>query len=295
VAAPAEGAGPGAGVPNLALRLEVLPGAEAIVQGLHLDEASRILEAGFGEPVSRSRRSCCFRIGDPGAAGSGLYLKIERDPRPTRFLASLVRRSRCRVEFDGLRHLRRHGVGAVEPLAMGELRRLGFLRAAFLLTREAPGIDLERHHLQGSGPFAGPSRRSALRGLALFLRAVHDSGFRGRDLHPRNILACEDSGNPGQWGFRVLDQPRARLLRLRPGLRADRGRIFDLACLEKHAPSVLRRTERMRFLLDYLGQDRGSGGVRRWAWRIARVADRKRRQRSRKIEALRWLTPRGGV
>lgn len=128
------------------------------------------------------------------------------------------RRSRAANEARALTWLRDHGFAAPRPLAVYEWRRLGFVRRAALLTEAFAGEPADRA-LAASDPVARTAIASAIGAL---VRALHERGFRDRNLDLRNLLVRRH-------GDAVIvakiDSPRFRLVR--PGDRDDRLRRAD--------------------------------------------------------------------
>ncbi|MCA9323089.1 MAG: hypothetical protein KDB53_20280, partial [Planctomycetes bacterium] len=101
------------------------------------------------------------------------------------------------------------------------------------------------------------------------------------DLHFRNILLRYDATQEAQ--FTIIDCPKGRRPLLRPVF--ERARVHDLACLDKHASKWLTRTDRLRFLRAYLGQDRLPRERLPWMRKIQRRAAELMRRRERKLLA----------
>jgi hypothetical protein len=91
---------------------------------------------------------------------------------------------------------------------------------------------------------------------------MHRTRFADGDYHLRNLLARRLRDG---WKFRNLDSPKGRVFSWGP-LRA-RAQRRDLALLDRDARGLFRATERLRFLLQYLGvprlDERGRRAVRR--------------------------------
>lgn len=115
------------------------------------------------------------------------------------------RRSRAARECLALTWLRDHGFAAPEPLACFEWRQRGFLSRAALLTAAFDGTAAD-----AILPTADPSqRREIAKAIGAFVVALHERGFRDRNLDLRNLLVHQ--GN-GQITIAKIDSPRFRLL-----------------------------------------------------------------------------------
>lgn len=123
------------------------------------------------------------------------------------------RRSRAAAEFDALAWLRQHGLVAPEPVAAGEVRRLGFLVRSVLVTTAFAGEPID-----ALLPSLAPGDRLALADtLGTLVGRLHALGFRDRNLDLRNLLAQRRSD--GGWTIAKIDSPRHRLVA--PGRRDD--------------------------------------------------------------------------
>jgi hypothetical protein len=99
-----------------------------------------------------------------------------------------------------------------------ELRSLGLLRRAVLVTAAWPGNDLDRlvTELQPA------ELADLLRTLCDTVDAWHRAGFRDGNLDLRNLLATRTSAG---WLITKIDSPRFRVAR--PGLHDDRAARAD--------------------------------------------------------------------
>lgn len=174
---------------------------------------------------------------------TNVFFKLYSYDRPTaRFWK---RASKARREFENYERLRKLGVSVAQRVAVGEERdRLGRLKRAFVITAAVPGartlIDFVREQ---------PSRdirRDLCRRLAQATRAMHDANFFYYDLVWRNVLV----NGSGELVF--IDCPRGGASRFG----RERCKLRDLASLDKLASKHCRRTERLGFVLEYLGKKR---------------------------------------
>ena len=105
-------------------------------------------------------------------------------------------------------------------------------------------------------------RQTVIRRLSDAVHNMHRAGFIHNDLKWRNILV-ELGESPAIF---LIDCPQGKFLRgssswLKWLFR--RGRIKDLACLDKVARNTLSRTERLRFYLAATGRSRLDDSARR--------------------------------
>jgi len=175
------------------------------------------------------------------------------------------RQSKARREFLSYQAMRRLGVQCAAPVACGEERdRLGRLRRAFIVTvaipEAMPLAEFVSHNCE-NGNGAIQVRRILLRELAQLTRRAHEGGFIHSDLWIRNVLInWEEPGRPGVW---LIDSPRGAVWRWL----APFGKVLDLASLNKGAADLCSRTDRMRFLREYLGGN-ANGQLKRLARRV---------------------------
>ena len=159
-----------------------------------------------------------------------------------------MRASKARCEFQNYQTFARLGVPAAESIACGEERgRWGQLLRAFIITRTVPEA-CELDDFFQSGP--PPAQRDQIRReLAEAVRRLHAARFYYYDLVWRNILVSRVGGGAKLF---LIDCPRGGTAWLGRG----RKQLRDLASLDKSASRFCSRTERLRFLLGYLGKSR---------------------------------------
>ena len=160
-----------------------------------------------------------------------------------------MRASKARREFENYATFARLEVSAAEAIACGEERdRLGRLRRAFIVTRAVPDALSLVEFFKAKPPW--PERRAVLAELAGMVRHLHAASFFCYDLVWRNILVSRNCAvKPRVF---LIDCPRGR--HSVSGLR--RRQLRDLASLDKSGAQFCSRAERLRFLLQYAGQNR---------------------------------------
>lgn len=188
------------------------------------------------------------------------------------------RRDKATLEAENYALLDDIGIGTPGVVAFGSRRSSIRLVDAVIITRGLPDvISLDRLFEQrwpDDRKHANDSLRADVLAQVLDeVRRMHDAGFFHIDLQWRNILIGgwgeEPSARPGESPREtVRHQPSARFGRPnvyfldapRGGLRRtpwarEHGRLRDLSCLYKEARRRLSRTEQLRWLLIYLGED----------------------------------------
>jgi hypothetical protein len=188
---------------------------------------------------------------------AGARYAVKRYDYPLVYAArTLGIRSRARREFEALAAIAPLVPVPVRPVAWGELRTCGLAFRSLVVTELLPGaIDLKAWRLafeKGQRPEGERAKLvAALPELARLVRRLHENGVFGATLFEKNVLwrpAAE-----AREAFSFIDLPFARK-RSKPLDRAHAA--YDLACLDKGARPVLRRTERLALYLAYQGRER---------------------------------------
>jgi hypothetical protein len=167
------------------------------------------------------------------------------------------------------------------PVALGERRRFPWLGGSFILTAGVEGTRLEDYLLGFGGNFR--EKRSILISLAGCARRMHRAGFAHRDLYLCHLFIPPPAKGVG---LTLIDLQRVTRDARGHGRRV----VKDLAALNYSAPPpAVTRTDRVRFLLAYLGRRRFDAAGRRLARRVAGKTERIRRhdltRRARAISA----------
>lgn len=176
---------------------------------------------------------------------------IKRFKQPPSSAQRLVRRARCGarslagVEWRRLCEFAELGIPAAMPLAFGEeLRRGREIRSA-VVVQAVEGESLERKCNDSNWP-DGPMLRRLLPQLAALVARMHAAGLVHRDLYLGHIFL-----NAATFELRLIDLQRV----LRPEFFQSRWFVKDLAQLNYSVPSRISRTERLRFLRLYMGEN----------------------------------------
>jgi RIO-like serine/threonine protein kinase len=212
-----------------------------------------------------------------------------KSKRPKAWFKKLVypfRRSRSMRTWSKANALLHRRILTARPLAVVERRWLGLLREDLLLTEYvADGRDLDTLLTVGMRSLSPEARRriklQLIEAILRTMRTLAERGFVHRDFKALNLLV--------QWRPEEKEAPRIVLVDL-DGLKRARRSGATRAALRMmmrlnvsldHCRCV-NRTDRLRFLLRYLQQIRGSDRSWKEVWReLERASVRKRARRGR--------------
>ena len=246
-----------------------LPALQAA--GLDRFEALWTLDAGWVEEPNRRRGGwsgvsrCQMELPEGGRVG--VYIKRQQD-HVCRTLAHPLRgMPTLRREFRNLLRYRAYGLPTVEPLFYAE-RLVEGHRRAILVTRELAGYASLQRCLGYWDRFGWPQagvRRDIIRSLAAVTRQLHRHHLQHNCFYPGHLFIGEERG---RMVICILDLEKTKWR-----LSTRRAMLRDLDTLNRRSPEW-SRTDRLRFLLDYLGRSRADDRVRRVWKRLAARAGR---------------------
>jgi tRNA A-37 threonylcarbamoyl transferase component Bud32 len=266
--------------------------------GLDSFEAIMSYAGGKNYRVAPGRRTVRIAVTGPDGRASAIYLKRHERVETGEWLAGLVRgraaRTAGEIEFENIFRLALAGLAAPTAVAVG-YEREGLKSRSFVITEELggarPADDFLKQEFGASKPLnmaANSGRhgtrqdfrkRELVRQMARLVRRFHRAGFYHRDLYLCHIFVREERGN---FALYLIDLQRVR--QKRPGRVGRRWLVKDLAALEYSAPAgIVTRTDRVRFVREYLGVKKLDGAAKELirsvvekAGRIARHDEKKR-------------------
>lgn len=216
---------------------------------------------------------------DSDAAGEVLFVKRYLDT-PLRAQLDRIRRQRGRHsrawwEFSLSKELAQARIGAPRAVAFAEEMDGRMERRSAVVLERVPGEAFDRLwprlEVQRAPVTLGPLRHELTVRLARFVAAFHSTGLCHRDLYLCHVFAEIDALARVAPRFALIDLARG----WRPRLRRMRWIIKDLSQLDVSARALrASRSDRLRFLLAYLGLQRGA---RRTRWYVRRIVGRSRR------------------
>jgi tRNA A-37 threonylcarbamoyl transferase component Bud32 len=204
-----------------------------------------------GEMLKSGRANEVRRLQVSGPVARTLYIKKYWYPTARLrwsgfYRGTFLGRSKVRTEFENLHLLREWGLDAPAAVAYGETRSGRWLHRSFVISEGvADPVSLD---LFICSRLIRERRRELIRRLADLTRRMHEHQFVHHDYFWRNILLSGKSLEH----FYLIDSHKGRRWRWLER----RSRAKDLATLDAPAPGYFRRTERLRFFLQYRGHAR---------------------------------------
>jgi tRNA A-37 threonylcarbamoyl transferase component Bud32 len=210
-----------------------------------------------GEPVSRSNRSNVYKV--PLTNGQHVFFKSYS--LHGEYMHYFMRQSQAAREVNSYQTMERIGIPTVKPLAFGEERIFGMLKSCCIVTL---GVDdtttLEKFAFYTWRHLEKKEKKEAFEQIftktARHANHMHRQDFFHYDLKWRNILVKKEGT---EYKTVWIDSPRGKTMHLR----SNRGRMLDLSCLSRLALSYLSKTQRYRFVVEYLGEDATRENVRK--------------------------------
>jgi tRNA A-37 threonylcarbamoyl transferase component Bud32 len=247
-------------------------------KGLSRDELSALIDAhdaalSSGEGVLKDGRRTavtCVRHGD-----DWLCVKEYRQIGLLDRIKDWLRGSRAGRAWRGANNLSFHGIATPEIVALMQRYGKSYLVTSFINGATPLNLLLRERFSAALGQAEVADKRTMVRQLGKWLRRVHELGVYHDDWSTKNILVTQHGQ---EWTFHFVDMEsvssRKRL--------TYRRRVKNLGQLSD-TPFGITRTDRMRFLLSYAGDDatltRGSFP------RDVLEAGRRRDEKSQKVRA----------
>lgn len=185
-----------------------------------------------------------------------VYIKHFRVPDFRAKIRQWFRRGKGRNEGKRATRLAEQGIRTIVPVALGELRRRGFLHENFLVTMAIEGMTPLDRFVNEDLPRLPTGEQDHLRQelaeeLGRFTARLHDAGFLHLDFHPGNVLVGRDSAGAPELAMIDLDalrEPRSINLHAAES---------NLSLLNHYFWQCSTRTDRLRFLHAYAANRRG--------------------------------------
>jgi hypothetical protein len=232
------------------------------------------LEAGWFEEPNQRRNGWSgvsrIELALPDGGTAAIFLKRQENHNtfswrhPLRGVPTFLR------EFRRIMHYRACGIATLDPVYFAARVCAGKSRA-ILATRELTGF-VPLDGWLAAAPRSRPLRRACLSAVARLLRDMHRHGIQHNCFFPKHVFVR--AAADGSVAAHVID------------LEKSRWRPLSLLCALRDMDTLNRyttgwsRTDRLRFLLAYLGSPRMTARAK-WLWRrLAARQDKKRRERA---------------
>ena len=174
-------------------------------------------------------------------------VKEYRSPALADRIKDWLNGSRARRAWRGAIHLDTHDISAPQIVSLVKHGGRSYLVTHFINGAVPLNLLLRERFSKPLNPLEVAAKRAMVTQLGRWLRRIHDLGIYHDDWSTKNILTTPHNE---QWTFHMLDMesvlPRKHL--------TYRRRVKNLGQISD-APFGITRTDRMRFLLAYAGDD----------------------------------------
>lgn len=204
-----------------------------------------------GEQITKSPISDLITYSEISLNGESKLYYIKKYYQAGKHLRKYLGRSRLRAEYENLKFFAKLKIPT--PVIINFIEDRNFIRfnKGVLITEQIKDVyslaDLAENKKE---IFKNKTwLNKVIRQLASYTRKIHNHNFIHNDLKWRNILVTLDLSNPKVY---FIDCPCGSK---KIGPLLARGKIKDLACLDKVAKYVLDGKTRLKFYKKYLGLD----------------------------------------
>jgi heptose I phosphotransferase len=242
----------------------------------------------FAKPGLGGRERWRWELENGGAPAAVFVKRYGRTPLGTqldRMRRQAATRSRAWWEYRQSERLAAARIPVPPAVGFVEEMRGTFERRSAVLLAEVSGDGFDRVWARACAQNAPVTRDLARLDLTMrlgrFIAAFHGTGFCHRDLYLCHVFADLDPSGARPPEFHLIDLART----FRPRWRRTRWIIKDLSQLDASARQIgATRSDRLRFLLAYLGLQRGAPRARWYVRRIVRKSDHILRRIARKAQ-----------
>jgi len=239
---------------------DINPAYEKLLKANGFDSLEKVFMIPRGESLRDVPGRLTVRLNLKKDDGSQLSCYLKRHWNKKRPLNTAPHREAL-LEWDNIQKLRENSVPVPEGVAMGT----GFINGravGFVMTAEVAGIpadDFIRENFSGENSLKNQSgKRKFLRQLAEYATSFHRQGYNHRDFYLCHTFVELKEGN---YYFHLIDLQRVQH---RTHLRG-RWLIKDLSQMNYSASSLISKTDRLRFFMVYMQQEKLSQADKRFA------------------------------
>jgi len=202
-----------------------------------------------------------------------VYFKLFYNRSRVEWLKSMVRGSRCQRAVDGATLLAQGGFRAPVTLQVGCIQGGVNKGLEFFVSESIPALGLAdyvyEHWRRPLGAEQLVLKRNMLADLGRLIGQLHRKGIVHGDLRPNNVLVLESGAEPD---FYFIDNERNSVSKSL----VEKKRIKNLVQIGMLFPSVLSRTDRLRFFKTYCVESGlGSNVVRGLADEVFRLTNQR--------------------
>lgn len=261
------------------MRMQVLA-ARTPMWAAAVAHAGQLIDGPGFHPLKRSVRTVAgFAVID----GTRIFIKRVDEGSWMKGWILRLRGSRARRVLRGAAILKAAGFARPQPLAAAEARAMGAIRASFVISEALDGARIMSEVVLAGGR-RNFRRRCELSGvIAKEIRRLHDAGIYTLDLQETNLMLA--GGDGAEWKIHFVDLEDFRRARTV----SQRRRMLNLVHLDRTIGRFVPRTQRLRFLYNYLGGRPGRDETRHALGRffvLRESAERRARSRHRTISVL---------
>jgi tRNA A-37 threonylcarbamoyl transferase component Bud32 len=224
-------------------------------------------ESGWRE-VKRTARG---RAGFLEIDGQRCFIKQAAEGPFVKGLVARVRGSRAQRILRGARMLAAAGFAHPRPLIAVEEREHGTVRASWVASEALPDARVMSMFMLGDGRNFR-RRQWVSRLVACEIRRLHDAGIYTLDMQETNLMLEATGGEPIIYFLDLEDFRRVRRVRWEQ-------RMINLVHLDRSIGRFASRSQRLRFLYNYLGCKPSRFEIRKLARHLLELRQRRDRRK----------------
>lgn len=202
----------------------------------------------IGESAFRSiKRSARTVAGFATVDGRRVFIKRVDEGSWFKGWIIRLRGSRAKRVLRGAAMLKRGGFARPEPLAATEARTFGAIRASYVISEALDDARIMSAVVLAGGRRNFRERCEVSKVIAREIHRLHQAGIYTLDLQETNVMIS--GGENADWKIHFVDLEDFRHC----DTVSERHRLLNLVHLDRTIGRFLPRTQRLRFLYNYLG------------------------------------------